>query len=211
MQTTTQRTMTHLLFNELNSNPMIKVDFFSFWLLLALGMTIALSSSCSNSPKQNETASEQEDSSNNKDNPNIEKGIITGDVIYKGIEVSRILDESPENSLGNPLSSRGPNYFYDGLEIYFTEYVDNIQFTNLSMFEINGITLDKNQAELIAAFGNPIEFYEYSDYVYRDSEDTRMIRYHISSFIADYMLDFWFEQPNDKAYICGVRRFEKKL
>jgi len=178
---------------------MKKNIFFNFCLLLALGTAIVFTTSCGNALKQ-------ENTSNNPDNPNSEVGVIIGDVMYKGIEVSRILDESPENSVGTPLSRRGPNYFYDGLEIYFTEYVDNIQFTKLNLFTINGITLDKTRAELIAAFGKPIDYYEYSDYVYRDSEDNRMIRYHVSSYIADYMLEFWFENPKDKAYICGACR-----
>jgi hypothetical protein len=182
---------------------MRKLDFLRFWLLLTLGAATVLFNSCGNVSKQKENATKQEEPTTNPDN---ESGVIAGDVIYKGIEVSRILDENPESTLGTPKSSNGPNYFYDGLEIYFTENVENIQFTNLSLFEINGVTLDKNRKELIAAFGKPIESYEYSDYVYRDSDDNRMIRYHVSSFIADYMLDFWFENTDDKAYICGVRR-----
>ena len=185
---------------------MRKVNFFSFWLLFAFGTAIAVFGSCGNVSKQKENATKQEEPLNNPDTPNKEVGVIAGDVIYKGIEVSRILDESPENTLGTPLNSRGPYYFYDGLELYFTESVENIQLTKLNLVEINGITLDKNRAELIAAFGKPIEYYEYPDYVYRDSDDNRMIRYHVSCFIVDYMLDFWFENPDDKAYICGVYR-----
>ena len=188
---------------------MRKVDFSKLWLPLALGLIIVLSNSCGNTSKQKENTPKQEDTSNNPDNTSKDKGVITIDVIYKDIEVSRILDERPENSLGAPINSNGPNYFYDGLEIYFTENVDNIQFTNLSLFKINGATLDKNRAELIAAFGKPIEYYEYADYVYRDSDDNRMIRYHVSTFIADYMLDFWFENPDDKAYICSARHIGK--
>ena len=185
---------------------MRKINFFSFWLLLALGTATVALISCGNAPKQKENAPKQEEPLNNPENTNREVGVIAGDVIYKGIEVSRILDERPENTLGTPLNSRGPYYFYDGLEVYFTESVGNIQLTNLSLFEINGITLDKNREELIAAFGKPIEYYEYPDYVYRDSDDNRMIRYHVSSFIVDYRLDFWFENPEEKAYICGVYR-----
>ena len=185
---------------------MRKIDFFSFCLFLALSMAIVLSNSCDGVPKQTENTHKQEDTLNNQDNPNNDVGIINGDVIYKGIEVSRILDEDPKSVLGTPLRSSGPNYFYEGLEIYFTENVDNIQFTKLSLFTINGVTLDKSQTELIAAFGKPIEYFKYPDYVYRDSDDNRMIRYHVTSYIADYMLDFWFENPEDKANICGVRR-----
>lgn len=133
-------------------------------------------------------------------------GVITGDVFYKKIEVGRILYEQPENSLGTPLYSDGPYYFYDGLELYFTEYVDVISGTNLSLLTIDGVALDKNRAELIAAFGNPIEYYKYPGYLYRGSDDDRMIRYHVSSYAGDYMLDFWFEHSEDKAYIISIKR-----
>ena len=192
---------------------MKKAVFFSFWLLTVLCMVAVMSNSCGNAPKQNENASKQEENvpkqeelSNIPENQNENAGVITGDVMYKGIELSRILDENPESTLGTPLSTRGQNYFYEGLEIYFTENVENIQLTDLSLFEVNGVSLNKNKAELIAAFGKPIQYFEYPDYVYRNSDDDRMIRYHVSCFIADYMLDFWFEETEDKAYICGVGR-----
>ena len=133
-------------------------------------------------------------------------GEIRFDVFYKGIEVSLILEEQPEATLGTPSDSRGPNYFYDGLELYFTDYVSNIWGNDLSLFEIAGVTLDKNRAELIAAFGEPIEYYEYPDYVYDASDDNRMMRYHVTSYIIDYMLDFWFDDPDEKAYSIGIMR-----
>ena len=130
------------------------------------------------------------------------------DVTYKGIEVSRILDELPESTVGTPTKIEGPYYFYDGLEIYFNGYVDLVQGTKLNLFDIDGVTLDKNRAELIAAFGNPVEYYEYDDYTYSDSYyGDSMMRYHVSSYIAEYMLDFWFDDPGDKAYLVSFRRF----
>ena len=169
-------------------------------LLVSLALTAMMLVSCSNSNSPVATTQTP--------------GVIAGDVLYKGIEVSRILDERLENTLGAPLKSRGPYYFYDGLEIYFNEHVDVISGTNLSLFAVNGVTLDKNQAELIAAFGNPIEYYKYRDYEYRASDyagppsnDNRMMRYHISCYILDYMLDFWFEQPDGKAYSINIKRF----
>jgi len=128
------------------------------------------------------------------------------DAFYKGIEISRILDENPDYTLGKPVNSRGPYYSYDGLEIYYNDYVDVITITNLSLLEIDGVKLDKTRSELIAAFGNPVEYYEYPDYVYKDSDDNRMMRYHVSSYIIDYMLDFWFENPDSKAYSISIKR-----
>ena len=101
-------------------------------------------------------------------------GVINGDVLYKGkLEVSRIFDERRENTLGKPLNSRGPFHFYDGLEISYssntnpdnsiTESADIILGTKPSLFSINGVTLDKKQAELIAALGKPIEYFKYTD------------------------------------------------
>ena len=129
-----------------------------------------------------------------------------GEVFYKGIEVSRILDENPDYTVGKPISSRGPYYFYEGLEIHYPDYVDVISGSNLSLFAIAGVTLDKNRAGLIAAFGNPVEYYEYPGYVYKASDDERMMRYHVSTYIIDYMLDFWFENPDGKAYSINIKR-----
>jgi len=127
-----------------------------------------------------------------------------GEVFYKGIEISRIFDEDLAHTLGGPLSSRGPHYSYDGLDMYYIDYVDNIHATNLSLFEIGGVSLDKTRAELVAAFGNPVEYYEYPEYIYNASDDTRAIRYHVSTYIRDYVLEFWFEDPDSKAYTIRI-------
>ena len=130
------------------------------------------------------------------------------DVLYKGIEVSLILDERLEYTVGTPQDSRGPYYFYDGMEIYYNDYVDFIIGTNLSLFEINGLRLDMSQSELIAAFGRPVEYYEYPDYIYNASDyEGRTMRYHVSAYIIDYMIDFWFDNPNDaSANNISIRR-----
>jgi len=128
------------------------------------------------------------------------------EVFYKGIEISRIFDENLDYTLGKPINSRGPYYSYDGLEIYYNDYVDVITITNLSLLEIDGVKLNKTRDELIAAFGNPVEYCEYPGYVYKASDDTRMMRYHVSSYIIDYMLDFWFENTDSKAYSISIKR-----
>jgi|GEM_PF-4078174 len=87
-------------------------------------------------------------------------GVITGKVTYKGIEINRILEEPLENTLGEPLSANGLYYFYDGLEIYYNETVEMLFAVDLSLLEIDGATMDKTQAELIAMLGEPIgEYY----------------------------------------------------
>ncbi|MDL2216647.1 hypothetical protein LJB81_02795 [Desulfovibrio sp. OttesenSCG-928-M14] len=147
----------------------------------------------------------------------IPTGVIDGDVLYKDLEVSRIFDERRENTLGQPSSSRGPVHFYDGLEVSclteensdhnsLTEVVDVIAGTKLSLFTLNGVTLNQSRAELIAAFGKPIGYYKYSDYEYRASDDKMMMRYHVTNFIFDYMIDFSFNHPDQEAYIITIKR-----
>jgi hypothetical protein len=128
------------------------------------------------------------------------------EVSYKGIPVGLILDEQPESTLGASLKSHGPYYTYDGMELYYTDYVSNVWGFDLSLFEIDGITLDKTRAELIAVFGSPVEYYEYPDYVYK-AGDPHTIRYHIFSYIMEgYMIDIWFEAPDEPAYSLGIMR-----
>ncbi|MDL2313519.1 hypothetical protein LJC36_00895 [Desulfovibrio sp. OttesenSCG-928-C14] len=144
-------------------------------------------------------------------------GVIDGDVLYKDLEVSRIFDERRESTLGQPSSSRGPFHFYDGLEVSclaekssengsLTEVVDVVVGTNLSLFSLNGVTLNKNRAGLIAAFGKPIEYYKYTGYEYRASDDKMVMRYHVTNFMFDYMIDFSFNHPDKESYIINIKR-----
>ena len=136
-------------------------------------------------------------------------GEIAGDICYDGYTISRLFSESPESILGNPVSKHGPYYYYNDLEIRYTENVEQIQLTVLSSFSIFGITLDMDREELIESFGNPIEYYEYPHYLgypYRDSDDSRTMRYHILNGTVDYVVEFWFDYPCEKAYICRCFR-----
>ena len=121
------------------------------------------------------------------------------DVFYKGIEISLILEEPFESILGNPTDIRGPYFDYDGLEIIAEGNDDtrtqSINGTDLSLFEINGVSLDKNKEELIAAFGSPIERYD------------EVMRYHVYSYIVDYVLEFWFVDPDGNAHSIRIIRF----
>lgn len=42
-------------------------------------------------------------------------GALDSEVMYKDIEIIRIFEEPLEDTLGAPLESQGPYYFYDGL------------------------------------------------------------------------------------------------
>jgi hypothetical protein len=136
------------------------------------------------------------------------------DVNYKDIPISHLFDEPFARYLGKPSSVRGSYHFYDGIEITAEynsdtssyEMMEQIQGTNLSLFSINGVTLDKTRAELIAAFGKPLEYYKYEDYEYKAADSDSMMRYHISSFVYDYMLDIWFDTPDSKASSIIVKR-----
>ena len=130
------------------------------------------------------------------------------EVLYKGIPVGLILDEQPESTLGAPLESRGPFYVYEGMELYYTDYVSNIWGYDLSLFEIDGVKLNITRSQLHAAFGSPVDYYEYPDsYTYSAADDDRMDRYHVFSYIMEgYMLNFWFESDDGYVYIMDIMR-----
>ena len=127
-------------------------------------------------------------------------GMIDSEVMYKDIEVSRIYggEEFLINILGEPLSTQGPYYYYDGLTLYVRsgyvsdnetfEYVDAFGGTNLSLFTIDGVTLDKTHAELIAVFGEPA-----IDDILGGSQ---MMSYYTTN---GYILGFSFNTLEDKA------------
>jgi len=141
-------------------------------------------------------------------------GLITSDVLYRGISISQLLGERPEDIISilgepNPADNEcGPLYFYDDMQISYYDYVADIGFMDLSLFEIDGVSLDKNREELVSAFGNPVDYYEYRPWdIYRDDEDNRMMRYHVTGHVVDYILEFWFGNPNDKAYYCSAYNY----
>lgn len=139
-------------------------------------------------------------------------GEIVGDVLYRGMTISSVFSGNPEDVLGAPLSISDyePWYFYDGLEVHYDDdYVEMLSFIDLSLFELDGNTLDMSREELISILGEPIEYYEYSNYPgypYQYSEDEQNIRYHVLNGVVDYYLEFWFDDLTGKAYMCGAYR-----
>ena len=123
-------------------------------------------------------------------------GAIRDEVYFNGIPISHILESHPEYTLGAPVRTDGPNQFYDGIDLYFDgTYVHSVHSEEPGLFEVYEITLDRTRTQLIAALGDPLEYYQYPespDYPYRASDDDRRMRYHVSTYVIDYILDFWF-------------------
>jgi hypothetical protein len=161
-------------------------------------------------PKYTNATAGESDSENGYE-PTV-TGVIIGDVLFNGIAVSRIFLEPFADVLGEPLKDRGTHFTYGDLRIVISWGMTDqiVASTNFNQFEIDGVTLDMTLGEVIAAFGNPLEFYEYPDYVFRAVDD-RMIRYHVSSPEIKYMLEFWFVHPylviapDDESHISSIR------
>ena len=146
-------------------------------------------------------------------------GVITGDVLYKDIAISRLFVEPFVDVLGSPLSEREAFYSYDDGLIIIGDRGDligsfnmAIQLTasesNLNLFEINGVTLDKTWAELIATLGNPVEYYENTNLAYHTS-DNSLISYRVLSPKIDYILALRFDNPDDKTAISSISIFRE--
>ena len=145
-------------------------------------------------------------------------GIITGNMFYKDIEVAELFEKPFVDVLGDPLSERGHFFLYDDLEIVAEwnnlsssyEMAQSVHISNLSVFSINGITLDKTRAELLAIFGEHI-FYSYPDFKYYnrdDPNDYRWLGYHISLNDVTHRLDFYFNHADYNAHSLSIRRFD---
>ena len=127
---------------------------------------------------------------------NVAESGYLNEVYYKDIPISRILELNYENKsvslesvLDEPLRNVVPIYSYDGMEIYSLSgyYVQVISGTDLSLFTIDGVSLDKSITELINVLGKPIYY-----------EENYMMRYNVSTSI-NYLIEFWFENPDEYA------------
>ena len=133
------------------------------------------------------------------------------DLTYKGIEISLILVENPESVLGKPLdTSEGPYLDYEGLDIYYNGVMQSMQCTKPGLLDMNGVSLDMTRAEFIKAFGDPVDYYIYSDYTYYASDDVNVIRYHVEAYITDYIIEVRFTSTNlnEKPYSIAFWLFE---
>ena len=140
-------------------------------------------------------------------------GVITGEVYYKDIAIGRLFVEPFFNVLGEPWGNRDNFFFYDNFQVmsswcYGLESTHRgvaihlfVREPNLSMFEINGITLNMTRSELIAAFGNPLNYYSNPDWEYHNET---AIGYDILSPIIDYHLVFRFVYTDDKMELPSI-------
>jgi hypothetical protein len=163
-------------------------------LVVCLAFTLA---ACGNSPSEPEATPEPlpveteiPESMENTEpiDEATDEGVIIGDVLYKGIEISRLFVEPFVDVLGEPLGGRDASFFfYEGLEIVGEGGYPNIAIQllafepNFNLFELNGVSLDMTRSEVIAAFGTPLEYWDV------------VLTYHILNPVADYMLTFRFE------------------
>ena len=147
------------------------------------------------------------------------EGAITGDVFFNDIAISRLFIEPNINVLGEPSEERGAWLFYDdNLEI-MTDWCDNLESHRgvaiqvsawapyLNQFEINGVKLGTTREELIAALGNPLQYYEDPDWIYYGSDWDGFMSYNILSPNIGYTLVFRFEIPDVEASKSSISIF----
>lgn len=132
-----------------------------------------------------------------------EGGVIVGDVLYLQHEISQLLLEPFIDALGSPLDEQGAFFFYEGLEImsgwdYGEEPHQGVAILlvgfhpGLHLFELNGLPLNMSRSEVLAAFGEPLEY----------AEDGSLT-YHVLSPAVDYMLTFRFENLHDNTVLTS--------
>jgi len=130
-----------------------------------------------------------------------------GEVLYKGIPVSKYIGRSiyqVSNDFGNPLAEgwylNGLYYEYDGIHFCFderTEIVTSISNPNstkkkLDVFEIDGIKLDKlTRSGLIASLGNPTN----EEWLYD-------IALYMTYYYPNYVLEFKLKDEEQINDIC---------
>jgi len=131
---------------------------------------------------------------------------IDGALFYNGVDISLIFEEPFVDILGEPVSGQIPFFVYDGFEFvaWYNSHTSSFDIevfrgTDLSMFEINGVSLNMDKEELIAAFGDPIEDTT-RGYAYQ------RMGYHLLMNDILFELDFWFDDTSDKAQSFTIRR-----
>jgi len=142
------------------------------------------------------------------------EGIITGDVLFNDeIAISRLFIEPVFDVLGQPWGEHDNFFFFDGgLSItipwgYVASQI-NVGASDLNRLSINGITFDMNRADLIAAFGNPVEYYKNSDVAYSTYGDARAISYELLSNYTNHSVVFRLENANDRTEVTSVAIFQ---
>ena len=141
-------------------------------------------------------------------------GVITGDIFFNDIAISQLFVEPFADILGPPLIDYGGNVvFYDGFEIRLAwddaeesfNMAGQIRIANLNLLEIDGVAFNNlTRGDVITMLSDPIEYYEYPNWVFRAYYDDRSIRYHILGPEIDNIVEFWFEYPGDEVSISHI-------
>jgi hypothetical protein len=138
------------------------------------------------------------------------KGIIIGNIVFNNIEVSRLRNEPFTEILGSPIYVDGTFIFYEGFELSAFGWVDyqpkylgdwgRITFINLNMPELNGVMFngDMNVEDVIAMFGNPVQYYGYPDWINNAPHRDSLMSYQVISNGVEYRLEFWFYDSRDE-------------
>ena len=138
------------------------------------------------------------------------KGIIVGNMFYKDIEVASIFEKPLREVLGEPIRESEPYLYYDDFcfvgerwNPLIQSYDNTIFFLSVdhsvSLFTINGVTLNKTRNELIEIFGDPVPPEEtyFSDSVHQ-------LFYYITLNDVVYGLGFSFIVQGDIAQAIFV-------
>jgi len=133
------------------------------------------------------------------------EGVITGEVYFNEIAVSRLFVEPVFDVLGLPWGEHDNFFFFDGgleisIPLIFGEEPHqgkassmNVFAPNLNKLGINEITFDINRASLIAELGTPIQYYRNHDVAYSVHGNANVISYIVLSQYVVYELGFSFK------------------
>ena len=137
------------------------------------------------------------------------EGLITGDVFYKDIAISRLFTEPFVDVLGPPLCERDSYYYYEGLVIGGDRgdlvgrpnmvIILNAYPPILHLFDVNGVVLAMSKTELITDLGYPLEYYENPDWANQAQHDDKLdvMSYEIINPEVEYRITLVFSDPDD--------------
>jgi len=149
-------------------------------------------------------------------------GIITGDVIFHGIEASRLFKEPFIEILGPPKNQEGFFIFYEGFQLVAHGWVwtdddertiiyigsgGSIGFTDFSLPSINNVGFHSGMTheDVIAVLGNHLQYYEYYDWQNNTPYRDDLMSYRIANSEIEYQLEFWFR--DDGLDLITIRFF----
>lgn len=150
-------------------------------------------------------ASTQIPTKNNESSVNVAqtdmRKVSSGEILHKGKTITNWLGKRPKglwNEFGAPLNTgkaRGGDYrSYESITFFINVKSDEIIYiggTNLELFTVNGVSLNKDRAGLISIFGNP---QKEGQVIGGDNEGS----YYMAYDYMGYSLVFYRSNPNGK-------------